>query len=141
MLGKEDGGLPGGIAAAHQHHLRSLVDLRLVVSGGVEYAPPFELFAPFGVQPAILDARGDQQALRGDRFVAGRRMPIRSASSRFDGLRRSSMLLQATTGVSASLTPKPLSRRSTFGSVSTSVQVNSTRFLARKSRTRKVSGE
>src|SRR6266487_5660667 len=34
----------------------------------------------------------------------GRRMPILSASSRFDGLRRSSMLLQATTGVSASLT-------------------------------------
>src|SRR2546426_2124497 len=70
MLGKEDGGLPGRIAAAHQHHLRSLVDMRLVVSGGVEYAPPFELLAPFGVQAAILDARGDQQALCGDRFVA-----------------------------------------------------------------------
>src|SRR5436309_3024569 len=31
----------------------------------------------------------------------GRRMPIRSASSRFDGLRRSSMLLHAIMGVSA----------------------------------------
>src|SRR5205085_942088 len=71
----------------------------------------------------------------------GRRMPIRSARSRFVGLRSSSMLLHATTGVSASLTPNPLSRRSTSGSVSTSVQVKSTRFFARKSRTRNVDSD
>ena len=51
------------------------------------------------------------------------------------------MVLQATTGVSASVTPNCLRSRSTCGSVSTSTHVKSTRFLARKSRTRKVSGE
>src|SRR2546422_815098 len=43
-----------------EHRRRALADLRLVVSGGVVHAPPFELLATLGVQPAILDARGDQ---------------------------------------------------------------------------------
>jgi hypothetical protein len=71
----------------------------------------------------------------------GRRTPMASASWRFEGLRRRSRRPQATTGVSFSLRPNCWRSWLTCGSASRSSQVNGARFLARKSRIRKVSCE
>ncbi len=70
VLGEEDCGLAGRIATAHDHHQRSLAQLRLVRRRGIVDARTLEPFAPLDAQPAVVGARGDQQALGGNVLAA-----------------------------------------------------------------------
>ena len=107
-------------------------------SGRIQYRRAQPLEAPY---TAAAKPAGPAPTTSRSKTVcsSARWMPTSSANVLFDGFRKSSMCAQATTGVSASVTPKLLRSWSTCGSVSRSVQVKSTRFLDRKSRTRKVS--
>ena len=62
-------------------------------------------------------------------FAAGRGA---FASSRFDGFRKTSLVAQATTGVSFSVTPRWRRKSITCGSVSRSSQVNTERFCGQE---------
>jgi hypothetical protein len=70
MFGEEDGGLPGGVAAAHNQHFGSLTQLCLGRGGRIVDALPLELLARLDAQAAVIDPRGDQQALRRDTLDA-----------------------------------------------------------------------
>src|SRR3989442_1483207 len=50
--------------------VRPLTQLALGKTGGVVDAPPLELLAPVHAQPAVIDPRGDQEALRRDTLAA-----------------------------------------------------------------------
>ena len=63
--GEKDGGLAGGVAAAHDHHAGTPAQLRLGGRRGVVDAGPFESLATLDAQPAVLRPGGDQQALGG----------------------------------------------------------------------------
>ena len=70
VLGEEDGGLAGGVAAADHHDLAPPAQLRLVRRRGVVDAAALEPLAPLDAQPAVVGPGGDQQALGRDRLAA-----------------------------------------------------------------------
>ena len=61
--GEEDGRLAGGVAAADDHDLRPPAQLRLVGRRGVVDAAALEPLAALDLQPPVVGAGGDQQAL------------------------------------------------------------------------------
>ena len=70
LAGEEDGRLAGGVAAADDDHVGPAALLRLVRRRGVVDAAALEPGAPLDLQPAIVGAGRDQQALRDERLAA-----------------------------------------------------------------------
>src|SRR5262249_52461507 len=68
--GKEDCGLPGRVAATHEHHLCAAAHLCFSWRRRVVDPSPFKLLFAFHAQSTVVDSGCDQEALGGDGFFA-----------------------------------------------------------------------